>query len=63
MKEQLLTVGMATYDDYTRTKFTVQNLMIQNEDIIKEVIVVNNNPKGKDTVKLEKCEKILLIKQ
>jgi hypothetical protein len=57
MKEQLLTVGMATYDDYTRTKFTVQNLMIQNEDIIKEVIVVNNNPKGKDTVKLEKWAK------
>ena len=52
MRKRLLTVGMATYDDYDGVYFSVQALRMYNRlgnDM--EIIVVDNNPdspSGKD---------------
>lgn len=47
---KLLTIGMATYDDFDGVYFTVQSLIMYH-DILKnidyEIIVIDNNPKGK----------------
>lgn len=47
---KLLTIGMATYDDFDGVYFTVQSLLMYH-DILKnidyEIIVIDNNPNGK----------------
>jgi hypothetical protein len=50
MSEKLLTIGMATYDDFDGVYFSVQSLrmyhdLFKNNDI--EILVVDNNPDGK----------------
>lgn len=50
MSEKLLTIGMATYDDYDGVYFTVQALRLyQLQGIEKdvEIIVIDNNPDSK----------------
>lgn len=53
---KLLTIGMATYDDFDGVYFTIQSLKLY-QDVLKnidyEIIVIDNNPKGKhgETVK------------
>lgn len=43
-----LTIGMATYDDYDGTFFTIQALrMYQNLPIDTEILIVDNNPTSK----------------
>ncbi len=37
-------VGMATFDDYDRTMFTIQSLNMRDSRYVEEVIVVDNNP-------------------
>ncbi len=50
MSEKLLTIGMATYDDYDGVYFTIQALRLYQlkgiEDKV-EIIVVDNNPTSK----------------
>lgn len=47
---KLLTIGMATYDDFDGVYFTVQSLIMYHEilkNIEYEIIVIDNNPNGK----------------
>ncbi len=49
-KEKLLTIGMATYDDYDGVYFTIQALRMyhpicQIDEV--EFVVIDNNPDGK----------------
>lgn len=57
MSEKLLTIGMATYDDYDGVYFTIQALRMfhlqQIEDKV-ELIIVDNNPKSKHGQAVEK---------
>jgi hypothetical protein len=50
MSEKLLTIGMATYDDFDGVYFSIQALRMYH-DIFKsndvEILVVDNNPDGK----------------
>ena len=39
-----LTVGMATYDDFHGTYFTIQDLLIHHQNEIDEIVVVDNSP-------------------
>jgi len=49
MNDKLLTIGMATYDDYDGVYFTTQALMLYH-DILKnidyEILIIDNNPHG-----------------
>ena len=47
-KKKLLTIGMATYDDYDGVYFTVQALRLYHPEAMKdvEILVVDNNPGG-----------------
>lgn len=50
MKEKLLTIGMATYDDYDGVYFSIQALKLYQLNGIEndvEIIVIDNNPDGK----------------
>ena len=56
-KEKLLTIGMATYDDYDGVYFTIQSLRLhhpicQTKDV--EFVVIDNNPKGKHAEAVKK---------
>ena len=46
--EKLLTIGMATYDDYNGVYFTVQALRLYHAEVMRdvEILVVDNNPGG-----------------
>lgn len=46
---KLLTIGMATYDDYDGVYFTIQSLMLYHnilKDIDYEILVIDNNPES-----------------
>jgi hypothetical protein len=50
MSEKLLTIGMATYDDYDGVYFSIQALKLYQLCGIEndvEIIVIDNNPEGK----------------
>ena len=57
MTNKLLTIGMATYDDYDGTYFTIQSLRMHHE-ICKsndvEFIILDNNPNGSHGMELKK---------
>jgi hypothetical protein len=46
--KRLLTIGMATYDDFDGVFFSIQALRLYHKDIIDqvEIIIVDNNPGG-----------------
>lgn len=47
---KLLTIGMATYDDYDGVYFTIQSLMMYHKilkNIEYEILVIDNNPNSK----------------
>ena len=47
---KLLTIGMATYDDFDGVYFTIQSLIMYQEslkNIDYEIIIIDNNPTGK----------------
>lgn len=60
--DKLLTIGMATYDDYDGVYFTIQSLRLYH-DICKtdkvEFIILDNNPKGSHSSCLENLSKSL----
>lgn len=60
MSEKLLTIGMATYDDYDGVYFTIQSLRMfhlkEREDI--ELIIIDNNPKSKHGIEVEKFSRL-----
>ncbi|MEM1378051.1 MAG: glycosyltransferase [Pseudomonadota bacterium] len=47
-KRRLLTIGMATYDDFDGVYFSIQALRINNKQLLDDIefIVVDNNPTG-----------------
>jgi hypothetical protein len=47
--EPLLTIGMATFDDFDGVYFTIQSLRMHHRDIMDkcEIVVIDNNPNGK----------------
>ena len=52
MSKPLLTVGMATYDEYDSTWSTLSTLRLQLRTLLPnnhEFVVINNHPDGKDT--------------
>lgn len=51
MTDKALTVGMATYDDYEGTFFTIQSLRLHHSAIFSalDIIVIDNNPSGHHT--------------
>lgn len=50
--EQILTIGMATFDDFSNLRSTIQAIRINNEALMPRVrfLVVDNNPRGKHTI-------------
>ena len=54
--EPILTIGMATYDDYDGTYFTVNSIVLHHPEILDkiEIIVVDNNPDGKHGKEVER---------
>lgn len=42
----MITVGMATYDDYDGVYFTIQSLRLHHP-LVKEFIIIDNNPSSK----------------
>ncbi len=57
MSEKLLTIGMATFDDYDGVYFTIQALRMFHLNEIEndvEIIVVDNNPSSKHGQAVEK---------
>lgn len=46
--EPILTIGMATYDDFDGVYFTIQSLRMHHLEIMSkcEIIVIDNNPNG-----------------
>lgn len=54
--KNLLTIGMATYDDYDGTFFTIQSLRMYHpicETDNVEIIILDNNPDGKEGKELK----------
>lgn len=49
----MFSVGMACYDDFNGVYFTVQNLLAHFGEWINEIIVVDNNPTGKESKTLK----------
>ena len=47
-REKLLTIGMATYDDYDGVYFTVQALRLYHPEVARDItiLVLDNNPGG-----------------
>jgi len=47
--EPILTIGMATFDDFHGTYFTIQSLRLHHPEIMDkvEILVIDNNPDGK----------------
>lgn len=48
--EKKLTIGMATYDDYSGVYFSVQSLLLHHKiarEPTTEIIIIDNNPSGK----------------
>jgi len=61
MSEKLLTIGMATYDDYDGIYFTIQALRMfhlkgREKDV--ELIIIDNNPTSKHGTAVEKFLKL-----
>ncbi len=60
--DKLLTIGMATYDDYDGVFFTIQSLRMHHpicQTDMVEFVVINNNPTGKHSDALKKfCKSI-----
>jgi hypothetical protein len=57
MSEKLLTIGMATYDDYDGVYFSIQALRLYQLAGIEndvEIIVIDNNPEGKHGKEVKK---------
>lgn len=56
MSRPLLTIGMATIDDFDGVYFTVTSLMIHHADIMSncEIVVVDNNPSSQHGQELRK---------
>lgn len=46
LNKDMITVGMATYDDYDGVYFTVQSLRLYHP-LVTEIIIVDNNPTSK----------------
>lgn len=48
MSKRLLTVGMATFDDFDGVYFSVQSLRLHHGEVLDEIeiVVVDNNPRG-----------------
>jgi hypothetical protein len=51
MSQKLLTVGMATYDDFDGVYFTVQSLRMYHNLKNAEIIVLDNNPNSEHGIK------------
>ncbi len=50
----MITVGMATYDDYDGVFFTIQSLRLYHNEVT-EFIIIDNNP---DSIHGEMCKKL-----
>ena len=48
-QQKLLTIGMATYDDFDGMFFSIEALMMYHQEVMPyvEILVVDNNPNGK----------------
>ncbi len=60
IKAPLLTIGMATYDDYDGVYFSLTSLQIHHAEIFKqsEIIILDNNPEGPAAPLLEHLAKV-----
>lgn len=56
-----LTIGMATHSDYDGVYFTVQALRLYHPEVLKdaEIIVIDNNPMGKEAKDLKALDKMI----
>jgi glycosyltransferase involved in cell wall biosynthesis len=56
--EKLLTIGMATYDDYDGVFFTVQAIRLYHREILAdiEILVVDNHPQGSCAASLKRLD-------
>jgi len=54
----LLTIGMATYDDYDGVYFTVQSIRLHHPEItnLTEILVIDNHPEGPCASELKNLE-------
>lgn len=58
-RRRLLTIGMATYDDFDGVYFTIQAIRLNNPDLLDDIefLVVDNNPTGPCADALKDLEK------
>lgn len=56
--EKILTIGMATYDDYDGVFFTVQAIRLYHSEILAdiEILVVDNHPQGPCAASLKRLD-------
>ena len=59
--KKLMTIGMATYDDYDGVYFTVQSIRMYHPEITDktEILVIDNQPDGPAAQELKKLDKIV----
>ena len=59
--KKLMTIGMATYDDYDGVYFTVQSIRMYHPEITDEteILVIDNQPNGPAAQELKNLDKIV----
>jgi hypothetical protein len=60
-KKKVMTIGMATFDDYDGVYFTVQAIRMYHPEVteLTEILVIDNNPGGPASQALKKLEDIV----